>query len=423
MLAGHQSFQIGVAATLGSCWQDAPEEEQRWTFVGAVDADADADTAVGWLALNRVELLPGGEAASYTLGGAPFTGAVSGATLTTTTEVPFEEGAPPDDLFSIALALSWHRDLSISGTATGVWQVADENHRCDRPFTGVVSGGPDTTPPAAVAWLDDGRPLLPFEAVAGTFTEPVAPDSVSVSASVDGSSQDATLTLVRDATQAAWQFAIATNGFWPSPSTVRVDLDAFSDVAGNAAHAQLGPFAVVKTPDTLENPGFESGLEQWVIDPLPQPNVYGPVYRLASYGDVDLDGTPYTIPPPEGGYMALIDGGARLIGHVAPATPAARFKLYVGVLDPGAVSARADGVGFLLDIATPDGTFRAADGSALPEPANPAATFTGFALVSVELPEAARGGFWFVLQPFGFMPPVHVPTVLVDGIHVNQQGT
>lgn len=412
VLQGHRDVDLLLDATVTDCGFAADVFAQRWGLTGSVDFAG--SKASGWLALTSVAGATG-PTARFTLGGKRFEGTVDGAAVHIDTDALFEPGGPPEDILALGLDLSWDADEAVAGSATGTWQLAAADMRCDMPFVATVTGGPDTTAPDARAFYDDRTVVLPFEAVSGSFTEPLATDAIALEAS-----HAATLSLARDAIGMPIRFALVPLTAWPTGGSVQATLRGLEDGAGNLADAALGRFAIQVAPDSGENPGFESGLDQWITDPLPPPEpwVIPGIRAATSLTEADLDGVEYTVTPPAGQWMALIDAG-RLIGHFAPPPGSSRITVQLGVLDPSAAWLRADGAGFRITAFT-DREVVLADGTDLPEAVDPAATFTGFVPLSLALPPGAGAGAgtWLIVEPWGYAPPVHLPRVVVDDLRV-----
>lgn len=411
-LAGHRDFEIELAATVRDCLPVEPYVDRGLGLVGGVDFRG--DRATGWLAFTKLSI-EGQPDLRYTLGSSAFAGTVSRRSVQLTADVPYDDNAAPEDLLHLTMDLAWDAANLISGTAEGEWTLAADDMRWACPLTATVSGGPDTTAPGAVVPLGR-RPFLPFEALAGYFTEPILADPVRLTTTAGGESVAASLALVRDQHERPYAFAIEPQVTWPEGTSVTARVDDLRDAAGNSASVPLGTFEVVSAPDSVANLGFESSLEHWITDPLPSevPAVIGAVRAISEIEVQDEQGAPVVIEPPEGSAMALIEGGGRLIGHVVRQPAAARLRITIGVLDPTPEALHADAAGFRISAFGDDGLRVLADGSALPEIAKPAIPFSGFVTLSLELPSSMGEGIWIVIEPWGWAGPVHMPAVLVD---------
>lgn len=380
-------------------------------------ADLDAEPVTGWLALNGIRELDG-EIARYTLGSGDFEGTLDGTTLLVeAAEVPYEEGGIPEDSLAFSLELTFRKDASIVGQAEGIWSWADANQRCEQPFTATVSGGPDRTPPGAVAWQNESSPVFPFDPITGYLTEPIAHAGVELAVEADTQPLDATLTLVDDHFGRPRAFRVTPAGTWPAGTNLTASLFALTDATGNTSDVVLGPFAIPDVPNSSANPGFELGLENWLRDPMGGGGI-PPISAIQGIQVQDENGETFIVDAPEGELMALIDfAGMRLVGHFEPGPSVTRVAVRVGVLDPTPDELKTHGAGFHISVFQNGTLTLLADGSALPDELPDAhGPFSGFVELDLPLPEAADLDCWLVVEAWGFMPPVHLPSLLVDDI-------
>ncbi len=417
VLDGRRDFEIELDATVTACTPGDPSEQRGWLFVGQTNFnDAVVD---GFLALSGVRL-DDGTVGRYTVGSSSFEGTLEGATARFTVELLYEEGGPPFDLIEATFELEFARDGTIRGSAEGTWLEGGGDFRCDRPFTASVTGGPDETPPSAVAWQDESFPLFPFDAVAGYLTEPVVKDGVQVAASIDGEPAAAVLSWVDDAEQRPREFRVAPAGSWPAGSELTLSLSNLRDATGNHADVELGPFALPEVPPSAQNLGFEAGLEEWLTDPTSDGIGTPPVRALASLRLVDDAGDEFTVNAPEGSLMAYIDAaGMRLVGHLVPAGGESRLELTLAVLDPTLADLKDYPAGFLISVFAGDELTVIGDAEDLPaELPDARGQFSGFLKLSLPLPPSAAAGFWLIVEPAGYAPPVHLPSLLLDDVRL-----
>jgi hypothetical protein len=414
-LDGRFELELELAAEASSCWSGQPSDERLWVLVGAVDFDA--ASAVGYLALNGVGRADG-SIARYTLGSTDFEGSSNGWHTEWEAAVLYEEGGPPEDELAIKLELSFTDDGEVEGRAEGVWLQAEADLRCERPFTASVTGGPDRHAPGAVADQRDPFVLLPFDSITGYFTEPVAEQGIELRVETGGENVPARLALSKDRGGRPRGFEIVASDVWPGGAALSVELHSLRDAAGNEADVSLGPFLLPAEPDSASNAGFEDALAGWLTDPTYDSG--GPVQPASIMYFQDELGKTYSVTPPEGSRMMYIEAvGVRLIAHFAPAKPAKAVAMMLGVSDPTILNLRDFPAGFRVSVFSQGKLSVIGDGSDLPQVLPDArGNFTGFLDLTFPLPEGAGKDFWLVIEPWGYAPPVHLPSLLVDDVRL-----
>jgi hypothetical protein len=257
---------------------------------------------------------------------------------------------------------------------------------------------------------------LPFDAITGTFTEPVVANEIELSLS---DAAQGTLALVNDRAGRPRAFEIVPAGTWEPGTTLTATLLSLRDGAGNRADAVLGSFDIPPEPDSTMNAGFEASLESgWLTDPAFEAG--GPLQILDSIVLLDDLGMPFTVTAPEGARMLFIPSvAARLIGHFAPTEPAQAVGLRLGVIDPTVEDVRQFPAGFRISVVSGTELSIIGDGRDLPEELPDArGEFAGFVDLTFALPEGSGDDFWLVVEPWGYAPPVHLPSLLVDDVRL-----
>jgi hypothetical protein len=144
------------------------------------------------------------------------------------------------------------------------------------------------------------------------------------------------------------------------------------------------------------------------------------VRALASLSLIDDAGDEFTVSAPEGDLMAYIDAvGMRLVGHLVPAEGDTRLELTLGVLDPTLADLKDYPAGFLISISSGPELTVIGDAEDLPDELPDArGQFSGFLNLSLPLPASAAAGFWLIVEPTGYAPPVHLPSLLIDDVRL-----
>jgi hypothetical protein len=214
--------------------------------------------------------------------------------------------------------------------------------------------------------------------------------------------------------------AIAPQTLWPADSSLSITLKGVKDAAGNAVEITLGPRTIESQPDSNSNLGFEANLDGWITDPLPptDPRAIPPVRAVAGFTVDNKDSTQTEVTPVEGSQMAVLEDGTSLFGYLVPPAGAQRLTLSAAVVDFAPADLQTRHEGFAIELVTNGErvTVAGADASALPPVTDPDAGWTGFGKVSIDLPASASTGFWIILSPTGFAPPINNPTLLVDAL-------
>lgn len=413
-LEGRQVLDIDIVAehensgTLGDCPTDG-KVGMTWSLVA--DLTREGASVTGWLAMTGQQSAQG-EPVEETNGSVAVQGTVSGSTVSLL-------GAAVYPLEFDAFDLVWEEGGAIGGTARGIWTFRENDYQCTLPFQAVIRGGPDTSAPKAVIPGAMGRPTLPFEPIEVTLNEPVVAEGIGAIASGAAGALPVSVSPVLDYREGfARKLMLVPDPAWPVGETLSLSLSSLVDAAGNGGDLSLGEVSIPTPPASNGNLGFEESLDGWLSDPLPpkEPWVIGAVYTPSKVEGEDSAGTPYSIVPVEGTRMAQLFTGGRLIGFLKPPAGATRLIVPIGFVDsfPTELQEQKEGVRIQLVI---DGKLTVvADGSDLPAITDPDAVWTGFGDVSIDLPASEAEGFWIVIEPSGFAPPIHVPEVLVDAL-------
>lgn len=414
---GHHVLRVELALATDDpyeCLGEAPGSPALAVVVDVTAADGEAS---GWIAGTAIG--NGATTIRVTEGSVAVEGSVADPALGLT---PFTAFVTALDSFTFdAFALVATLDGTVHGEASGTWSIFNGSDAiCDLTFSATITGGPDEERPTAWASRSDRRLNLPFEPIPLALTEPIEREGPAVEAKVSGSSVGAVLSPRADNARDGFAFAldVAPDGIWPVGGALSLTIGGLRDAAGNEGEAALEPIPLAPLPDSDPNLGFEQGLLGWLTDPLPPeaPGVTGVVYPAGSFSVVDDEGDPFVVTAPEGGTMAVVGIGGRLVGHLDPPSEATVLRLRIGLADPDVADLLLNGQGYAIRLVDATGATVetvTADAS-LHSP--PMKSWSGFAEVEIPLPSSADGGFWIVIEPTGFAPPVHLPEVLVDAL-------
>jgi hypothetical protein len=414
-LEGHHVYVLDVVArsTKLACPMTGADATLRF----GLDLDVQDFGAQGWISLTDAKLAQGK---------APATEGDIESLVGT-----LEDGRAVFDAFNFVLGqtvlhfedfkLAAAEGGKVEGTAAGSWSSPDLSLACLIDFSATIEGAPDVTPPDAKLAAPEPALRLPYQSIAVTADEPLS--LAKTTAAVRAGDVTVPANLVFGAGERpgfASSLSVAPVQFFPAGESISILL-SLVDAAGNARDVTLGPVATTPKKEAGTNLGFENGLDGWYADPpwSPDPGFSSRVDTLSGYPTYASDGSLLDVKPVAGSFLAYIQFGGRLMGHLVPPSGAKRLRLSAAVVHSPASELSSLGTGFLVQVFADGASVVKQDGQALLPVADPSAHWTGWGTITVDVPKEASSGFWVQVEPFiadGTSGGSGETTVLIDDI-------
>lgn len=222
------------------------------------------------------------------------------------------------------------------GSATGIAHLMLGDVMSSSAFEGVVTVFPDTVGPRVeLVWT---HPTLPVPGrLRIAVSEPVAAGALrSMVVTADGAPVAGTVEPAGGALDLAGEAIFTPSDFLPLGAAIAIDPRGLADPAGNPAQA-APPLRTVDPGPSLDNGGFERGLDGWL-----------------AAGRVEARGSIGGLEPAEGASQAVVASGGRLFGRIDVPTNATVLELSVAMFSEiGQMDPSRSGV---IEIHTPAGT-------------------------------------------------------------------